>query len=179
MATTVTILAFWVCTDVHGLIEPIPMPEYLEECYKHRTRNVSITEVPSQDINALCITQFLYSTAHLRPQRPMANESLLYVQEILRQVLGEHREYVKHTRSRRQTMGGGVDDDVIDIVPSGTGETRVNSRLGPRREVRTLSTAEWQRFAGRINQLKRTPVSAQNYTSLFPYVLGGTFPCMT
>ncbi|OWF55161.1 uncharacterized protein LOC110463673 isoform X2 [Mizuhopecten yessoensis] len=92
--------------EVTGFVEEIPMPRELEECYKFRTQNISIMDLPSEDINMFCINQFLYSTTYLRPQRTIANESILYAQELMRQVLGEYHEYQSVSRRyKRQVQG--------------------------------------------------------------------------
>ncbi|XP_033754704.1 uncharacterized protein LOC117337715 [Pecten maximus] len=135
IAKGVCLLGFTVVVSLiaccHAFVEPISMPENLQECYKFRTGNISITDVPSQDINMFCITQFLYSTKDLRPQRPIANETLLYAQELLRQLVHKHQH---HRRSKRQ------------------------SNPMVRREIRVLSRAEWNAFTTRLNELKRRPV---------------------
>ncbi|XP_060075281.1 tyrosinase-like protein 1 [Ylistrum balloti] len=121
-----------VVTSVFGFIEPIPMPETLDECYKYRVQNLSITEVPSQDINMFCITRFLYSTSHLRPQRPISNETIAYAQELFRQLLTNYNPENGH-RVKRQLSG-------------------------VRQEIRTLSRPQWDLFTNRINMLKNLPV---------------------
>ncbi|OWF55163.1 Tyrosinase-like protein 1 [Mizuhopecten yessoensis] len=124
------LVAGWI-TYSHAFVEPIPMPENLVECYEFRTHNISITEIPSQDINMFCITQFLYSTTDLRPQRPIANETILYAQELFRRLVNKHEH---HRRTKRQ----------------------FNPMV--RREIRTLSRDEWNTFTARLNELKQRPV---------------------
>ncbi|XP_033755085.1 uncharacterized protein LOC117338035 [Pecten maximus] len=99
LISTCLLTCLYAITGVIGLVEEIPMPSELEECYKFRTQNISITDFVSEDINMFCITQFLYSTTHLRPQYKVANESILYAQELMRQVFGE--SYGQNNARRR------------------------------------------------------------------------------
>ncbi|XP_069114732.1 tyrosinase-like protein 1 [Argopecten irradians] len=112
---------------VSGLVEPLPMPGILEDCYRYRTKILNVTDMPAHEISAFCVTNFLYKTSHLRPQRPIANETIQYAQELFRQVFGEA---MKHHRSKRQF------------------------RRRVRQEIRVMSRPMWNTFVSRINMLK-------------------------
>ncbi|OWF55160.1 Tyrosinase-like protein 1 [Mizuhopecten yessoensis] len=112
---------------VSGLVEPLPMPDILENCYKYRTQILNVTDMPANEISSFCITNFLYKTYHLRPQRPIANETIQYAQELFRQVFGDAQ---KRRRSKRQLT------------------------QSVRREVRMMPRQMWNTFVARINILK-------------------------
>ncbi|XP_060075282.1 uncharacterized protein LOC132554972 [Ylistrum balloti] len=182
---------FFAAIGVTGFVEEIQLPRELSECYKLRTRNISITDFVSEDINMFCINQFIYSTPHLRPQQTVANESILYVQELMRQVLGDVYQYNSVGRRHKRQVGvipvingqqGIVQPfdptSILQQIPRlgqvpalgqipGLGRRSVvlpgpTGRRWIRREVRTLSRREWVDFVNRINQLKRTPVGQSN-----------------
>ncbi|XP_060075283.1 tyrosinase-like protein 1 [Ylistrum balloti] len=112
---------------INGLVEPIVMPDILKDCYQYRTQVLNVTDMPAHEISAFCITNFLYKTYHLRPQRPIANETIQYAQELFRQVFGEAQ---KRRRVKRQFI------------------QRV------RQEVRVMSRQLWNTFVTRVNMLK-------------------------
>ncbi|XP_033754705.1 tyrosinase-like protein 1 [Pecten maximus] len=131
----------------HGFVEQIPMPDVLQECYKYQTKNIDYTEKPSQEINMLCITKYLYQTAHLRPQRQVTNQTIAYVGELMRKVISKHEK--KGHRSKRQGFPGA-------------------SIMGVRREIRTLSRREWETFVFRLNQLQQ-PILTPGQPPFVPY----------
>ncbi|XP_033755086.1 tyrosinase-like protein 1 [Pecten maximus] len=116
---------------VSGLVEPLPMPNILKDCYRYRTQILNVTDMPAHEISAFCVSNFLYKTYNLRPQRPIANETIQYAQELFRQVFGDAQ---KHHRNKRQ----------------------FNRRV--RREVRMMTRQMWNTFVTRINLLKNQMV---------------------
>ncbi|XP_060075288.1 tyrosinase-like protein 1 [Ylistrum balloti] len=133
------IVTYVATCQVNGLLEPIPMPDILRECYRYRTENISVSEMTSQSLNSFCITDFLSETVLLRPQREISNTSILYAQELIRKVIG------------RINTGG-----------------RSRRQVRERKEVRTLSREEWNTFTERLNILKR-PVMLPNGEQFVPY----------
>ncbi|XP_069114432.1 tyrosinase-like protein 1 [Argopecten irradians] len=123
----------------NGLLEPLPMPDILRECYRYRTQNISISEMTSQSLNSFCITDFLSQTVLLRPQREISNTSILYAQELVRRV--------------------------IQGINTGS---RSKRHVRERKEVRTLTRIEWNTFTARLNILKR-PVMLPNGEQFVPY----------
>ncbi|XP_069112914.1 uncharacterized protein [Argopecten irradians] len=132
--------------SVTGLVEEIPMPKELEECYKFRTQNISITEFVSEDINIFCITQFLYSSTHLRPHHKVANESILYVQELMRQMFGESYNQRSRTRRRHKRQ--------VVAIPD---QPRIRQLIPPRRGLQPTSWLGQIPGLGEIPGLGRIP----------------------
>ncbi|XP_060075287.1 uncharacterized protein LOC132554976 [Ylistrum balloti] len=143
----VAVLLGFMTGTTNGFVEQISMPDELQECYKYQTQNIDFTQKPSQEINMFCITQYLYKTAHLRPQRPVTNETIAYVGELMRRVISKHGK--KSNRSKRQGFPGA-------------------SIMGVRREIRTLSRREWDTLVYRLNQLQQ-PILTPGQPPFVPY----------
>ncbi|XP_033755048.1 tyrosinase-like protein 1 [Pecten maximus] len=137
--TVLLVVSFATTGVVFGLLDPLPMPDILRECYRYRTENISVSEMTSQSLNSFCITDFLSQTVLLRPQREISNTSILYAQELVRRV--------------------------IQRVETGS---RSKRHVRERKEVRTLTRAEWNTFTTRLNILKR-PVMLANGEQFVPY----------
>ncbi|XP_021374089.1 uncharacterized protein LOC110463628 [Mizuhopecten yessoensis] len=143
----VAVLLGFMTGTTNGFVQQIPLPDELQECYKYQTKNIDITQKPSQEVNIFCITKYLYQTAHLRPQRQVTNQTISYVGELMRRVISKHEK--KGHRSKRQGFPG----------------PRI---MGVRREIRTLSRQEWDTLMYRLNQLQQ-PILTPGQPPFVPY----------
>ncbi|OWF55150.1 tyrosinase-like protein 2 [Mizuhopecten yessoensis] len=135
--------------EVTCLIQPIKMPDELSSCYSERTWNLSVTELPSQDINSFCINQYLWVTAGTRYHHEVSNETMSYIGALFRKVSGDHWNH----RHKRQLS--------------------LSLFRRRRRELRTLSQQEWDDFVGRMNWLKmQTDVSPNRFDALASFHQG-------
>lgn len=117
--------------NVEALVESIPMPSTLLDCFGYKTEVVNITEIPAQNINAFCIDSFLRLTYKNRFHYNVTDEGMKWIHSLLRGIAS------KHERHKRQA---------------------ISPVRRFRNEVRMLTPAQWNRFTGNVNRLKNDQV---------------------
>ncbi|KAH3769102.1 hypothetical protein DPMN_170349 [Dreissena polymorpha] len=126
-------------TEVHSMIEHIPLPDRLQECFARYAHRTSIVETVGESISASCVGQYTWTAAreHVIPGFNISREAYNWVQG-----LASRTEL--QSRHRRQAMG-----------------------LRVRKEYRRLTDQERINFHRAVNMLKAdTSVAPNMYDAL-------------
>lgn len=118
---------------IFGLVQEIPTPADLLECFWYKSLNTSVADVPGKLIEDFCLRKYALSQYGENTQRNISVEGVRYLESLFRQIDGE----VRLTRNKRQ----------------------VAATWRYRQEIRTLSARQRNRIFGCFNRLKRDNVS--------------------
>ncbi|XP_011434015.3 tyrosinase-like protein 2 [Magallana gigas] len=115
--------------SVYGIVQKIPTPTDVLECFFYKSLNTSVAEVPGKLIEDFCLRKYSLSQFERNTQKNISVEGVQYLKSLFRQIDAEAQE----ARNKRQV----------------TATWRVRS------EIRTLSAAQRNRIFGCLNRLKR------------------------
>ncbi|KAK3086410.1 hypothetical protein FSP39_018034 [Pinctada imbricata] len=143
----VLVLHLGILPIVYGLLEPMPLPRKLSECYEYKSFDVNVTQVPARQIQDFCIRQYLYKEVSSQWRPNITSDGINYINSLMRKIFSEMHDLElsekakdtnsKKKRSRRQTSGNG-------------------GRY--RQEMRTMLPFQWTRFTDSLNRLKSISV---------------------
>lgn len=129
---SVILVLIYVLSIANALIEPSDLPQTLRECFEMKTKYSNVKEVPSEDICLTCVTHYLWKE-------------------------GKHKHCAGYNNTR-----GSVDwiaKILVDIYPSPHKRFKRSFQRRRRREYRTLSDEEREKFHLALNKMKRDKVS--------------------
>lgn len=118
---------------IFGLVQEIPNPAELLECFWYKSLNTSVADVPGKLIEDFCLRKYSLSQYSENTQKNISAEGVRYLDSLFRQINAE----IRLTRNKRQA----------------TATWRY------RREIRALSARQRNRVFGCFNRLKRDYVS--------------------
>ena len=123
-----------------AMLQELPMPQVLAECYEEQRRSTNITETVAQAIQYFCVKEYLYSTLDMRFSVQMTQEQRNYIDSLAREasVIFEEGALRKKRQARRW-------------------------RMPVRKECRVLSRGEWNALTGAFRALKNDRVCSISF----------------
>lgn len=103
------------------------MPSLLKQCYEEHTRGLTVSDIPSQDVQSYCLGSYIWQIPHIQRQVNVTESQINYIKSV-------YREYQRNLYSTRRH--------------------KRQAQRALRRELRVLSDAERQRFFDALNALK-------------------------
>ena len=146
MAEWVVVITFALVVPFsHGLLEPMPLPKSLWQCYEYKSFQINNTQLPARKIQDYCIRKYLYENAeHMWAPPNITEDGVNYINSLMRQIFSEIHDIKLY--------------DLDQKKGNGTKTRRRKRQAAPgmryRKELRTLQPKEWIRFTQCLNRLK-------------------------
>lgn len=116
----------------HSIMWEADMPSLLKQCYEEHTRGLTVSDIPSHDVQSYCLGSYIWQIPHIQRQVNMTESQINYIKSVYREY--QHKMYSAR-RQKRQ------------------------AQRAIRRELRVLSDAERQKFFDALNALKADGVN--------------------